>query len=128
MSVGLRHWLQLSLTEGIGPISTRRIVDAAGGAEAACAATVDLLNNVEGIGLAKSRAIVAALREAAAEVARELERVAAGGFSLICPDDEAYPPLLRSIPDPPTVLYVRGSFEPRDLNAIAIVGSRRCSM
>lgn len=116
------------MTEGIGPISIGRIVNAAGGAEAACSADVDQLNNVEGIGLTKSRAIRAALRQAAAEVDKELERAAVKRFSLVCPDDDLYPPLLRSIPDPPTVLYVRGSFEPRDLNAIAIVGSRRCSM
>lgn len=126
--MGLRHWLQLSLTSGIGPITTRRIVDAAGGAEPACSADVALLNTVDGIGPAKSRSIASALRESAAEVDRELERAASRGFSLICPDDDSYPPLLRSIPDPPTVLYVRGRFEPRDLNAIAIVGSRRCSI
>jgi len=126
--MALRDWLQLSLTEGLGPILTRRIVEAAGGAEAACRADVDLLNNVEGIGLAKSRKIAQALREAARHVDGELERVAAQQIRLLCPDDESYPPLLLSIPDPPTVLYLRGALEPRDLNAVAIVGSRRCSM
>lgn len=126
--MALRDWLQLSLTEGIGPILTRRIIDAAGGASAACAADVDLLNNVEGIGLSKSRKIASALRAAAAEIDRELDRAASQNVKIICPDDQPYPMLLRSIPDPPTVLYVRGSLEPRDLNAVAIVGSRRCSM
>jgi DNA processing protein len=126
--LALRHWLQLSLTEGIGPILTRRLIEAAGSAQAACEADVGLLNNVEGIGLAKSRKISAALRAAANEVDRELERAAAQQITIICPDDESYPPLLRSIPDPPTVLYARGTIEPRDLNAVAIVGSRRCSM
>lgn len=126
--MALHHWLQLSLTEGIGPILTRRLIDAAGSAAAACAADVDLLNNVEGIGLSKSRKIATALRAAAGEVDRELERAAARAIAILCPEDEAYPPLLRSIPDPPTVLYARGTIEPRDLNAVAIVGSRRCSM
>ncbi|HEY2584361.1 MAG TPA: DNA-processing protein DprA [Tepidisphaeraceae bacterium] len=126
--MALRHWLQLSLTEGIGPILTRRLVDAAGGAAAACGADVDLLNNVEGIGLSKSRKIAAGLRAAAGEVDRELERASGQKITILCPDDQAYPPLLRNIPDPPTVLYARGTIEPRDLNAVAIVGSRRCSM
>jgi DNA processing protein len=126
--VPLRDWLQLSLTEGIGPILTRRLIDAAGGAQAAGAADVTLLNNVEGIGVAKSRKIASALRAAGAEVDRELDRAAAQKVTILCPDDETFPPLLRSIPDPPTVLYMRGSIEPRDLNAVAIVGSRRCSM
>jgi DNA processing protein len=46
---------------------------------------------------------------------------------LVCRDDPEYPALLKHIPDPPAVLYVRGSLQPRDLNAVAIVGSRRCS-
>ena len=126
--MALRHWVQLSLTEGIGPVLVRRLIEAAGSAEAACAADVDLLNNIEGIGLAKSRKIAAALRAAAAEADREIDRATEARITIISQDDESYPPLLRSIPDPPTVLYLRGKLEPRDLNAIAIVGSRRCSL
>lgn len=126
--MALRDWLQLSLTEGIGPILTRRIIEAAGSAAAACNADVNLLNNIEGIGLSKSRKIASTLRAASAVVDREFERAASRKIKIICPDDQDYPTLLRSIPDPPTVLYVYGSLEPRDLNAIAIVGSRRCSM
>jgi DNA processing protein len=126
--VALRHWLQLSLTQGIGPILTHRIVAAAGGAEAACRADANLLSNIEGIGSAKSRMIAASLRSAGNEADRELELASTQNLTLLCPDDETYPPLLRTIPDPPTVLYMRGTLEPRDLNAVAIVGSRRCSL
>ncbi len=123
----LRHWLQLSLTDGIGPILSRRLIGAAGGVEAACAAPTNLLQMIEGVGTAKAGKIAAALRAAGALVDPELERAAAQGVTVLCPDDETYPVLLRSIPDPPVVLYVKGGFEPRDLNAVAIVGSRKCS-
>ena len=125
--MGLRHWLQLSLTTGIGPILTRRLVAAAGSAEAACAADAALLRTIEGIGSGKAGAIATALRSAAAEVDAELERAVAVNAHVICIDDAAYPLLLREIPDPPCVLYVRGTLEPRDLNALAIVGSRKCT-
>jgi len=125
--LGLRHWLQLSLTTGIGPILTRRLVAAAGSAEAACAADAALLRTIEGIGSGKAGAIATALRSAAAEVDAELERAVAVNAHVICIDDAAYPLLLREIPDPPCVLYVRGTLEPRDLNALAIVGSRKCT-
>jgi DNA processing protein len=126
--VALRHWLQLSLTDGIGPILIRRIIDAAGGAEGACEASVSLLRAVEGIGSAKGTKIHTALRAAGEAVERELERAASLGVSIICEEDhQTYPTLLRSIPDPPPVLYFKGTFEPRDLNAVAIVGSRKCS-
>jgi DNA processing protein len=125
--VALRHWLQLSLTEGIGPILSRRIIESLGGAEAACAASAKDLSQIEGIGSAKLRSIHASLQRAAEQAPAEIERAAAIGAQIICPDDAGYPVLLRSIPDPPNALYVKGTLEPRDLNGIAIVGSRRCS-
>jgi DNA processing protein len=125
--VALRHWLQLTLTEGIGPILIGRLVEAAGGAEAACNADSTILRSVEGIGGAKSRLIGESLKQAGDEVDAEIARCAAAGVTLICKDDPQYPPMLAVIPDPPIVLYVRGTLEDRDLIAIGIVGSRRCS-
>jgi DNA processing protein len=123
----LHYWLQLSLTPGIGPILTRRIVEAAGSAAAACAAKAELLESVDGIGRNGARKIATALRSAESLVGPELQRAAKIGCRLICPEDGEYPILLHSIPDPPSVLYVMGALEPRDLHAVAIVGSRRCS-
>ena len=125
--MALRHWLQLALTEGIGPILTQRLIETAGGAEAACAANQALLRQVEGIGSAKSQGIFDSLRRSAGVVDEELRRCQAVGVNLIAVDDASYPVLLKAIPDPPPVLYLRGHFEPRDLNAVGIVGSRRCS-
>src|SRR5688572_4971143 len=125
--MALQHWLQLSLTDGIGPILIRRIVDATGSAEAACGASAALLREIEGIGTAKASKIHQSMRGAAEEVDKELEAAEKVGVSIISQDDESFPLLLRSIPDPPAVLYLNGGFEPRDLNAVAIVGSRKCS-
>jgi DNA processing protein len=123
----LRHWLQLAFTGGIGPILIRRIIDAAGSAEGACAVSTSQLRTIDGIGRSKADAIYRSLGAASEEAARELDRAAALALALLCPDDPAYPVLLRTIPDPPAVLYVKGTLEPRDLNAVAIVGSRKCS-
>ena len=125
--MSLQHWLHLSLTDGIGPILARRLIEAAGGIEAACAAPVSLLRQVERVGPAKAAEIHQSLREAKDAVGRELELARRLGIALICPEDETFPVLLRTIPDPPLVLYVKGTLEPRDLNAFAIVGSRKCS-
>jgi DNA processing protein len=125
--VALRHWLQLTLTDGIGPILTARIVAAAGGAQQATSADRRLLQSVEGISSAKASALVDSLRAAGDAVDGELERCAQSNTTLVCLDDAHYPALLRSIPDPPPVLYIQGTLEPRDLNAVAIVGSRACS-
>src|SRR3954465_1283736 len=103
------------------------MIEAAGGVEAACGASVALLRTVEGIGTAKASRIHESLRGAAAAAESELERARRMGITVICPDDAHYPALLHSPPDPPLVLYAKGAMEPRDLNALAIVGSRKCS-
>jgi len=126
-SVALIHWLQLALAEGIGPILMRRLIDVARSAELACSASPAVLRSIDGIGQARASQIHQSLRRAAEQAPGELERAHKLGVWIICPDDELYPTLLRDIPDPPGVLYVKGSLEPRDLNALAIVGSRRCS-
>ncbi len=125
--MSVRHWLQLALTDGIGPVLARRLVEASGSVAAACVADAERLRAVEGIA-SKAGKIAASLRAAAGKVDAELARAAAAGAHVICPDDVTFPPLLREIPDPPLVLYVRGTIEPRDLNAVAVVGSRKCSL
>jgi ERCC4-type nuclease len=75
--MSLRHWLQLALTDGIGPILSRRIIDRAGNVEAACAGEMKVLREVEGIGTAKATRIQTALREAAGAVDAEIARAAA---------------------------------------------------
>jgi DNA processing protein len=42
-------------------------------------------------------------------------------------DDEHYPPLLRAIPDPPPLLFVRGDPQVLSQTQLAVVGSRRAS-
>jgi len=49
------------------------------------------------------------------------------GVQTLFLDDERYPPLLRLIPDPPPLLYVRGDLSLLREPQIAMVGSRRAS-
>jgi DNA processing protein len=69
---------------------------------------------------------LAAVRQSAA-FAQECERLEADWAQLITFADAAYPDLLRWLPDPPPVLYVRGEMLREDRLAIAVVGSRRPS-
>ncbi len=59
----------------------------------------------------------------------QLERLAAGGLRFLARSDDGFPPLLRSIHDPPPGLFLRGGGEPLLLArlAVAIVGARACS-
>jgi len=125
--MSVRDWLQLALTEGIGPILTSRLVAAVGSANAAAHADRRMLANIEGIGSARASSLADALRKAGDLVDAELDRCAVADVQVIALEQEDYPALLKAIPDPPPVVYVKGTLEARDLNAVAIVGSRTCS-
>src|SRR5690349_2813377 len=104
--VALEHWVQLSLTDGVGPILANRLIEALGSPEAACAASVKQLSQVEGIGTKSAEAIHRSLREAHGLAGAEIAKVQKLGVTLLSREDAAYPMLLRSIPDPPMVLYM----------------------
>ncbi|HEX8341937.1 MAG TPA: DNA-processing protein DprA [Tepidisphaeraceae bacterium] len=122
-----RDWLTLNLAVGIGPVIGRRLIDAAGSPAAAAAADLALLRGVEGVGVAKATKLAAALADARAKVDEEFAVAAAKATRVLSSDDDEWPAALRNIADAPLVLYCRGTIEPRDLNAVAIVGSRKCS-
>ena len=58
------------------------------------------------------------------QLQHELQRISDAGAYLLTLDDENYPAILRSIPDYPPVLYVRGQYLEEDQQAIAVVGTR----
>lgn len=61
------------------------------------------------------------------EVEAALGWAAGDGNTIITQADPQYPPLLRHIPDPPLVLYVKGRVELLQKDALAIVGSRNAT-
>jgi DNA processing protein len=121
--------LRLTLTPGLGPVLIARLLEAFGSAEAVLGASARELERIRGIGAGKSVAIVRGLKESGSLVEGELAAASKAGVRVITRADGEYPPLLRSIPDPPPILYVRGTIRPSDLDAypVAIVGSRDCT-
>lgn len=122
-----RAWLTLSLTAGLGPITLRRAVQHAFGVLGVLKFSASDFAEVEGIGSVKAAQILRDLPRARTETDDVLARCHPLGIQVVTPDDDTYPALLRDLPDAPPVLYVRGTLEPRDLSAVAIVGSRQCS-
>lgn len=49
------------------------------------------------------------------------------GIRLVTILDPDYPERLRSIPDPPYGIFVRGKLPPENLPAVAVIGARECS-
>jgi DNA processing protein len=72
-----------------------------------------------------NRAIATALKATPLETGRKTaDEAARVGARVIIPDDAEYPGLLRSIPDPPPVLFAVGNYALVKGPAAAIVGSR----
>jgi DNA processing protein len=118
--------LRLNLIAGVGPRTQQALLERFGTPEAVFAATEDALLDVDGVGPKIAAGILAARHSQTA--ARELERCQALGIDLILRGAPGYPKPLGEICDPPGVLYSRGTLELRDELAIAIVGSRRCTL
>src|SRR5439155_27345983 len=93
-----------------------------GAADAVINAAASDLRAVPGIGQKLSRSIVASRQEI--DVESELEDCRTNGVTVLVESEDAYPQSLRSIPDPPGVLFVRGEVLPSDGIAVAIVGTR----
>ncbi len=120
----LRATLRLHLAEGVGAKTFHRLVEHFGDVVAAADAPPGALRRVSGVG-PKTVAAIAGVTEDLIDA--ELETVERCGARILGLDDEAYPPALQQIHDPPAVLYVRGALEPADAVAVGIVGSRRCT-
>jgi DNA processing protein len=117
--------LLLALTPGIGPRLRMSLLTHFGSAEAVLAATARELDAAPGIGHQLSHAIVKARSEI--NVAAELASFRASGVSVVAESGEGYPQPLRTIHDPPGVLFVRGELRPSDALAVAIVGTRHAT-
>jgi len=88
-------------------------------------ASLTELRRVPGVGVKLAEKIRQARTDF--DAAAELDLCRSLGVALLDRNDPAFPAALQEIPDPPPLLYARGSFEPRDHLAIALVGSRRCT-
>lgn len=117
--------LALVKTAGIGPILRKRLLNAFGSPKAVFEAKEGELQAVQGI----TKAVVRSLKAQDPYVVgkKEWERARSIGVEVIGITDPRYPCNLREIYDPPLVLYVKGELRQEDRNAVAIVGSRRCS-
>jgi DNA processing protein len=123
--VARRH-LTWALVDGVGPLTFTHLLNRFGDAERAWGATAGQLADVHRIGVKRADSIARA-RESV-EVESEIETAAAHGVRIICREDSDYPPGLRQIPDAPIVLYVKGEYRDTDAIAVAVVGSRRCTI
>jgi DNA processing protein len=121
-----RLHLKWALVDGIGPLLFSRLLVQFGDAEAAMGASASQLEQIKRISQ-ESAGRIARERDTV-DIEPEIEAAAEHGVRIICRADEDYPPGLQQIADGPIVLYVKGELRPTDAVAIAVVGTRRCTI
>jgi DNA processing protein len=110
-------WLQLARCEGVGPVTFTALLEHHGTARAALRAVLRRRrDDGRPVRLAEPAALEA-----------EAEALARVDGHLLIRTDEAYPPLLRTLPDAPPLLAVRGDPALLQSPAVAVIGARNAS-
>ena len=122
MQTEIPFWVALSFVRGIGAVRFRLLLNAFGSAREAWRASPEALRQA-GLPAAALRNLLSLRAEL--DVARTWERIQSQGIRVLTWQDEAYPERLRTIQQPPPVLYLRGALQPEDAWAVAVVGTRR---
>lgn len=125
LSPEVRDLLALSLVPGVGPRLTTALIERFGTIDRVLQAGEAQLCTVPRVGPEMAARIAAASK--APEVAEEEERITKADVRLLPLASAEYPVALASIEDAPHLLYCRGEVRLGDTNAVAIVGSRRCT-
>lgn len=118
-------WIALNLIPQVGPVRVQRLLARMGSPERILTASTAELLEAEGIGRTQADLITG--WESQVDLTQELRKIQECGLTILTQDDELYPPLLKTIHDPPLVLYVWGEVNPKDHHAIGVVGSRHAT-
>lgn len=121
----------LTQLPGIGAAAIHRAVERLGGLRQAWEAPAEAWQ--EASDRALSRVALSSLRlrrrpGMLRELHRALQALPASAVTPWDGEEACYPLNLLHVPDPPPVLYVRGSLAPEDRLAVAIVGSRQADV
>lgn len=120
-----KYWVALNMVPGVGAVTFRKLLNAIGSPEQVFAAAPAQLKAIPGI----SEKVVQHITQFNVSdlVQKEFEAITRRQVSLLTWDDVSYPQALKTIFDPPPVLYLRGNpLQPHDI-MVAVVGSRKAT-
>ncbi len=115
-------WLGITRVKGIGPARTKMLIDNFGDLSTAWHASDSQLREA-GLNAKIIQALVE-LRQSM-DLDQEYDSILQSGIKIVTLDDPDYPRKLLSIEYPPPILFMKGSIQPGDEYAVAVVGTRR---
>ncbi len=116
----LALWLTLDAVTGIGPVTAARLLAHFGGDIVTLFDADD--GTLRALGLQSTQ--IQQMRWPQPVVEQALSWAAEPDNHLLCPDDPAYPALLKEIPAAPLLLYCRGNLAALSVPQLAMVGTR----
>lgn len=116
-------WLAMKQVSQIGPGRFRIMLERFGSVQDAWHASAQELHSALD---ARTAGEILIARDRL-NVAELWERSTRGDVRVACWLDDDYPALLREIPAPPPVIYIRGQLQETDSVSVAIVGTRRAT-
>ena len=121
--------LALTLTPGFGPTLIGRAVERFGSAAGVLGVGASRLAELERVGQKTAEGLRRGLDETlkGEGIERDRQLRERQAVELVALGEAAYPRLLRMIPDPPRLLWVKGDLREDDALALGVVGSRRCT-
>lgn len=122
----LRYWVWLSALDGLRSISAARSLEQFGGPMEIYFAPRGAFNEIPWL-TAREKQLLE--NKDLSRTEKVLEVCSEKHINILTMQDASYPERLRQIPDPPTVLYVRGKLPYLDeLPTVAVVGTRKASV
>jgi DNA processing protein len=116
-----KAWIALDLIPNIGPKSIQKLLEIFHSPEDILAASASDIQRLGFLNKTQQKSLATGVDEKL--LLRAIESLDIHGGHAIGFDDPTYPELLRHIPDPPSVLYIKGDMD--DLQpAVGIVGTR----
>ena len=113
-------WLQLFMTENVGPATFFQLLGRHGTASKALSALPDYARR----GGRKKPLIIPKIDD----INKQIEHCVATGSKIITYTERQFPQILRDIADCPPILFVKGQIDLLSKKSVAIVGTRRASL
>ena len=126
MKEDLKYWLALSMIEGVGDVTAKKLVAEFGSPENIFKAKRSELSRIRTTIERGSDRLIEAICSFSGWmlVEEEINKAQKLGIDILTYSDPGYPGGLKEIYNPPPVLYVKGSILPEDSLSVAMVGSR----
>ncbi len=115
--------LALQQLPGVGPVTLRKLIQAAGSAEAAWSAPMSQLKNW----LTPSQLEGFAHRPSDTQITRMINTCTEQGVNILSYEDPRFPRLLQEIHNPPVLLFAQGHLNALNQRTLAVVGTRKVS-